>query len=161
MWNSTGTEAAHPEVYFYILRLALNKMKYIKRSLYAIITFIIVSVLSVFAILKIEDSQLSYLKISNQIDQSFKPSFITNVNIIPMTTYTVDMSLILQVTNGIIERIDTNPPVNQEGIIDAKGIYLSPGLIDMHVKVWDKFELGLHLPTASRLFEIYRQCLFT
>ena len=161
MWNSTGTEAAHPEVYFYILRLALNKMKYIKRSLYAIITFIIVSVLSVFAILKIEDSQLSYLKISNQIDQSFKPSFITNVNIIPMTTYTVDMSLTLQVTNGIIERIDTNPPVNQEGIIDAKGIYLSPGLIDMHVKVWDKFELGLHLPTASRLFEIYRQCLFT
>ena len=58
----------------------------------------------------------------------------------------IDQSVLIE--DGVISRIDSSetfaPPANAEHI-DASGMYLLPGLIDMHVHIWDAPELLAYL----------------
>ena len=49
------------------------------------------------------------------------------------------------IKDGLIQKISENIEIKGVAVIDAKNKYLTPGLIDMHVHVWDKYELGLYL----------------
>jgi len=49
------------------------------------------------------------------------------------------------IKDGIIQKIDTSITVKNIPIIDGNNHYLTPGLIDMHVHVWDHYDLGLYL----------------
>lgn len=120
-------------------------MKYLKRTLYLIISIIIVLFVISFVAIKIENNQLSYLKIKNQSSLSSNSYVIKDVNLIPMTTDTILMNRNIRIVDGVIKNIDEKIIGNNENIIDGKGMYISPGLIDMHVHVWDRFELGLYL----------------
>lgn len=61
-----------------------------------------------------------------------------------MTSDTVVTGMSVKVVNGVIQNIA--PAIEgDEPVIDAGGGYLSPGLTDMHMHLWDRHELGLYL----------------
>lgn len=85
------------------------------------------------------------LNIKKDSELKIQSYLIQNVNIIPMTSDTLLMNQSVLVTDGIISSIGANIPIGNEKIIDGNGLYLSPGLMDMHVHIWDQYELGLYL----------------
>ncbi|WP_255449916.1 amidohydrolase family protein [Seonamhaeicola sediminis] len=62
-----------------------------------------------------------------------------------MNRDTVLVDKMVYIKEGIIEKIADNIEVSGIQIFDAENKYLTPGLIDMHVHVWDRYELGLYL----------------
>jgi len=120
-------------------------MKYIKKIIFFVLIVITIVIISAWIILKIEVRQTSYLKIENNVDLLNNSYLIKNVNIIPMTNDTVLWNKTVLIENGFIKKIsDTNAQDNIK-VIDGKGGFLSPGLIDMHMHLWDRYELGLYL----------------
>jgi hypothetical protein len=117
----------------------------LKRFLKIIIALIGVLVLIGVITLWIDSSGTNYLKI-NKNKSAFKNSYlIKNVNIIPMNKDTVLANKMVYIKEGIIEKIADTIEVNGIEIINVKNKYLTPGLIDMHVHIWDRYELGLYL----------------
>ena len=49
------------------------------------------------------------------------------------------------IKDGLIQKISDNIEIKGVAVVDAQNKYLTPGLIDMHVHVWDRYELGLYL----------------
>jgi len=62
-----------------------------------------------------------------------------------MATDTILKNKNVLVVDGIIKSIGEVIPNANLKIIDGNGGYITPGLIDMHMHLWDKFELGLYL----------------
>lgn len=95
--------------------------------------------------LLIDSWNTSYLKVKKNEGAKMNSYLIRNVNVVPMTADTLLSSVDIKVVDGIIEMVGSN--LNAEGleIIDGNGAFVSPGLIDMHVHVWDRYELGLYL----------------
>ncbi|MFT4662971.1 MAG: hypothetical protein ACI9XO_002587 [Paraglaciecola sp.] len=123
-------------------------MKLIKRILKVISLFIGVLFLAIIIILVVDSKRTSYLKVEN-IEFANNNSFLlTNANIIPMTQDTVLVNKMVYVKDGIIQAIDDSIEIQGVEVVDAKNKYLTPGLIDMHVHVWDKYELGLYLSSG-------------
>lgn len=120
-------------------------MKIFKRTLFSMLAFLSLAILLAVIILKIEDSQSSYLMIQNQPALQSNSYVIKNVHLIPMTSDTILRDMSVKVVDGKIQDIAKSFDAGEEQVLDAKGGYLSPGLIDMHMHLWDKFELGLYL----------------
>ncbi|MFH4966420.1 amidohydrolase family protein [Gaetbulibacter sp. M235] len=120
-------------------------MKILKRLLKIVFALIGVLVIITIIILRVDSHRISYLSI-NKNELTFNDSYlITNVNVIPMNQDTILVDKMVYINKGIIEKIaDTIQALGVE-ILDAKNKYLTPGLIDMHVHVWDRYELGLYL----------------
>jgi len=74
-----------------------------------------------------------------------KSFLIVNANIIPMSEDTTLNNKMVYIKDGIITAIDDIITVSDIEVVNAKGAYLMPGLIDMHVHLWDRYELGLYL----------------
>jgi hypothetical protein len=87
----------------------------------------------------------AYLDIENNKTLQADSYIIENVNIVPMYTDTILTHKAIYVKNGVITQINDSISIKDVAIIDGQNNYLSPGLIDMHVHVWDKQELGLYL----------------
>jgi len=120
-------------------------MKYIKGIIFFVLIAIVIVFISAWVILKIDVRQTSYLKIENNADLKNNTYLIKNVNIIPMTNDTVLRNKSVLIEKGLIKTIsDTNAQDDIE-LIDGKGGFLSPGLIDMHMHLWDRYDLGLYL----------------
>lgn len=120
-------------------------MKILKRLLKIVFAIILAFFLMGIITLVVDSLGTSYLKI-NKDDLSFNDSYlITNVNVIPMNQDTVLVNKMLYINNGRIEKMADSIEVKGVPIFDAKNKYLTPGLIDMHVHVWDRYELGLYL----------------
>lgn len=118
-------------------------MKIFKRFLIvlSLIVFLIFAVgVSVFGI---DRFNTRYLNTSN-FDSS-NSWVIKNVHVIPMHQDTVLRNQTVIIESGRINAISEGIYTQGFPEIDAKGKYLLPGLIDMHVHVWDKYELGLYL----------------
>jgi imidazolonepropionase-like amidohydrolase len=97
----------------------------------------------VLAIWITDSYQTRYLNLSESVAQN---SFLlTNVQILPMNRDTVLSNHAVRIENGIITAVGEQVSDNGLSVIDGKGSYLLPGLTDMHVHVWDKYELGLYL----------------
>lgn len=120
-------------------------MKILKRLLKIIFALIGVLVLTGVITLWLDSLGTSYLRINKNEPTSNDSYLITNVNIIPMNKDTILVDKMVYIKEGIIEKIADSIRVKGIEIIDAKNKYLTPGLIDMHVHVWDKYELGLYL----------------
>lgn len=120
-------------------------MKILKRLLKIVFAIILALFLTGIITLVVDSLGTSYLKI-NMDDLSYNDSYlITNVNVIPMNQDTVLVNKMLYINNGRIEKMADSIEVKGVPIFDAKNKYLTPGLIDMHVHVWDRYELGLYL----------------
>ena len=120
-------------------------MKYLKKILKIILVLSIILVITVLTFLGIDSYNTKYLKLKNHSALQNDTYIINNVNVVPMTSDTILYHKSVYVKNGIIVNIDD--PINEDGItvIDGQNKFLSPGLIDMHMHLWDKQELGLYL----------------
>lgn len=76
---------------------------------------------------------------------------ITRANILPMTDLSTPEQVIhnqvIVIEHGVIQQISTKPPPAnpQDTVIDAKGAFLLPGLIDAHIHLHDEAELAGYL----------------
>jgi imidazolonepropionase-like amidohydrolase len=120
-------------------------MKILKILVKLILGLFLLLIVALFIILGVESNYSSYLYIDEAIDQKPHSYIIANVNLITMQSDTVQSNKYVQVDNGFITQIGDSISDKSYPIIDAEGLYLMPGLIDMHVHVWDKQELGLYL----------------
>lgn len=123
-------------------------MKLLKRILKIIFTIIAILTLAICIILGIDKQNTNYLKVKKNAFAHVNSYLITNVNIIPMHRDTILANKTLYIKDGIIQTITDHVDSNDIDIIDGKNKYLMPGLIDMHVHVWDKYELGLYLSSG-------------
>lgn len=120
-------------------------MKLVKKILYGILGLVIL-LLVVCGIVLIADSRnTAYLKIRKLPDADKNSYFIKNVNIVPMTADTVLANQCVRIVDGIIQDIGSRLTAGNLTVIDAHDSFLAPGLTDMHVHLWDKYEAGLYL----------------
>lgn len=120
-------------------------MKLLKRLLKIVFALLGLVLITVIIILVTDTLGLSYLKAKNNLASNNTTYLISNVNVVPMNQDTVLMDKVVYIKNGVIESISENIDVEGIEVFDAMGKYLVPGLIDMHVHVWDRYELGLYL----------------
>ncbi|MEP3371690.1 MAG: amidohydrolase family protein [Maribacter dokdonensis] len=120
-------------------------MKIVKRILKIVLALIGSLVLIGIITLWIDASRTNYLEINKNASVSHNSYLIKNVNIIPMNQDTVLVNKMVYIKEGIIKKIDDTIEMKGIEIFDAENKYLTPGLIDMHVHVWDRYELGLYL----------------
>lgn len=120
-------------------------MKYFKLFIKAIFSLVVVFVITILITFGIDSNQTNYLDLNPSELANETSVLIKNVHVIPMTKDTVLRNKSVLIKNGEIIRIDSIIPEIDVKVINAKGKYLSPGLIDVHVHVWDKQEFGLYL----------------
>ncbi len=120
-------------------------MKYLKRIIKIISALLLTLTIVVIVFVIIDAYNTSYLKIKNNPSLSKTSYLITNINIVPMSKDTILAHKTVWVKNGIIEKIADSIVLEGIEIIDGENKFLSPGLIDMHMHLWDKQELGLYL----------------
>jgi len=120
-------------------------MKVVKKLLKYILIFIGILFLTIVVALIVDWQQTSYLKLSNHVDAKTNSYLIKNVNVIPMTQDTVLVNQMVYIKEGIIVSIGDQIEIENIQIIDGRNGFLMPGLVDMHVHVADKQELGLYL----------------
>ena len=120
-------------------------MKILKRFLKIVSVLLGLLILTVLIALWVDSEKTRYLSIKEN-NPTYQDSFlIKNVNIIPMNRDTVLVNKMIFIKDGLIRKIADTIEVNDIEIIDGKNKFLTPGLIDMHVHVWDRYELGLYL----------------
>ncbi len=120
-------------------------MKLLKRIIKIVFILIGVLLITIVIILGIDAQKTSYLKVKKNEFANNDSYLIINANIIPMHQDTILINKMVYIKDGIIQTIADRIEIKDVEIIDAKNKYLSPGLIDMHVHVWDRYELGLYL----------------
>lgn len=120
-------------------------MKIFKSVVLGIGSLLVVLVLVLAGIILVDGSQTTYLDVDSNPDFAPNTYLIKNANVVPMTADTVLRNQMVLIREGMIADIADEIIDSQAAVIDAGGGYLSPGLIDMHVHVWDKYELGLYL----------------
>lgn len=119
-------------------------MKIVKRVLQFIGVLLGVFLVFIAIVLVVDNQNTKYLKIENSKFTN-NTYLITNATIIPMNQDTILGNKMLYIKDGLIQEISDNIKIKDVEIIDAKNNYLIPGLIDMHVHLWDRYELGLYL----------------
>lgn len=120
-------------------------MKIVKRLLKIVLALIGVIIITGIITLWIDSLGTNYLDINKNESASNNSYLIENVNVIPMNQDTLLVGKMVFIKEGIIEKIADTIEVKGIEIINGKNKYLTPGLIDMHVHVWDRYELGLYL----------------
>ncbi|MCF1192202.1 amidohydrolase family protein [Mangrovimonas sp. AS39] len=120
-------------------------MRFIKRIFQVIGVIIGILFLIILGVFLIDGQKTSYLHIPKDVVESDQKILIKNVNLIPMTMDTVMNNKSVLVQKGIITQIEDDIDLDEVTIIDGTNQFLMPGLIDMHVHVWDEYELGLYL----------------
>lgn len=120
-------------------------MKIIRTVSFILLSLLLLLLATIAIIFWVDAINTDYLKIQKG-DSGFNSScLITNVHVIPMNQDTVLKNKMVYLKDGIIRKIADDITVEGVDILDAKGKYLAPGLIDMHVHVWDRYELGVYL----------------
>ena len=120
-------------------------MKLLKKLLKIVFALIGVLIIAILVIIGVDAQRTKYLDIDHVENGDISSYLITHVNVIPMIQDTVLKNKTVYIKNGSVETITDNIDIAGVEVIDAKNKYLMPGLIDMHVHVWDRYELGLYL----------------
>jgi hypothetical protein len=120
-------------------------MKIIKQIFKVLFLLVGALFVAILIIIGVDAQRTSYLTVENNESVKNNSFLITNVNVIPMTQDTILRSKMVYVKNGIIQSISDTIKIQNIEVFDAENKYLTPGLIDMHVHVWDKYELSLYL----------------
>lgn len=115
--------------------------KWRKRIGWGLVSLLLLTAIAIVAVLKLDKKRTYYLRIQDTSDSYV----IKNVNIVPMTGDTVLYQQDVLVEHGFISMIAPDLSLGTSIKIDGTGKFLSPGLADMHVHVWDDYELGLYL----------------
>ncbi len=116
-------------------------MRIVKIILYIILGIMLILMISIALIFLKDYSSTSYLN----LQKNETTILIKNLNLVTMSKDTVISNSSVLIQNGRIVQIGQNIDNKNAQIIDGENKFLSPGLIDMHVHVWDRYELGLYL----------------
>lgn len=116
-------------------------IKFLKYLLLSLLGIILLAVLSGLILLGLEKKDLAYLK-STKGQGDY---LVQGADILPMNQDTLLENHDLRIRQGQIVEIGKDLASEGETLIAAQGKYLVPGLIDMHVHLWDAYELGLYL----------------
>lgn len=114
---------------------------FLKVILYIIATLILIIGIS----LMLDAKNTRFLHINKNDPSIINEYVIKNVNILPMTSDTVLYNKMIHIKDGKIVSIDDSIYHGQFQVFSGNGNFLMPGLIDMHVHVWDSYELALYL----------------
>ncbi|MEP2668670.1 MAG: amidohydrolase family protein [Cyclobacteriaceae bacterium] len=120
-------------------------MKILKKIFKVVVGLIGLVVITVLILLGVDAYSTRYLKPNKNNSTNVDSYLIKNVNIIPMNMDTVLTNKMVYIKDGVIEQIAESIDVSDVEVLDAHNKYMTPGLIDMHVHVWDRYELGLYL----------------
>lgn len=120
-------------------------MKLLKRLFLIVVSILLALIIFLIVVLLIDTNKTSYLEVENHPSLLKNSYLITNVNVVPMTRDTILMQKMVLIEEGRIKAIKDHIEKNDIDRIEGEGKYLLPGLNDMHVHVWDEFELGLYL----------------
>tara|TARA_R110002050_G_scaffold210369_2_gene346335 strand:+ start:352 stop:1785 length:1434 start_codon:yes stop_codon:yes gene_type:complete len=120
-------------------------MKILKKLLKLFLSLLLILSITLLVILKVESNSSRYLSINEASDANRNSYIIANAKILTMESDSLLLDKYVLIENGFIRDICDSIKEISYPIIDAQGKYLMPGLIDMHVHVWDKQELGLYL----------------
>lgn len=120
-------------------------MRILKRIALGIAGLLLLVVLTVVTIFLVGNHQTSYLKAKKHAEYAENTYVIINANVLPMNADTILVNKSVYIKNGVIKEIGDDISTDNIPVIDAHGKYLTPGLVDMHVHVWDNYELGLYL----------------
>ena len=115
--------------------------KWLKRIGWGLVSTLLLTAIAIVIVLYLDKKRTSYLGIQDT-SNSF---LIKNVNIVPMAADTILYRQDVLVENGFISVITPELSLGTSKNVDGTGKFLSPGLADMHVHVWDDYELGLYL----------------
>lgn len=119
----------------------MNIYKWVKVGGYGLAGLLLIISIAIILTLCWDSNQTSYLRMHGGAE----PYIIKNINIVPMTGDTLLNNHDILIKDGFISKIA--PDIFDRNIkqIDGTGKFLAPGLADMHVHVWDDYELGLYL----------------
>ncbi|NVJ86668.1 MAG: amidohydrolase family protein [Algoriphagus sp.] len=120
-------------------------MKILKKILLGFGLLILLLLLVVAGAFVLDSQNTRFMEVDSNSEYRTNSYLIKNVNLIPMTSDTVMRSQDILILDGKIADIGDEIDPQSVEVIDAKGAFLTPGLIDMHVHVWDDYELGLYL----------------
>jgi len=120
-------------------------MKFLKKFFQIILSLIGVLIITTLVIIGVDSQRTSYLKVEKNEHANNATYIINNVNIIPMNADTILANKMVYIKDGVIQEIADSINVKHAEIFNAENKYMMPGLIDMHVHVWDRYELGLYL----------------
>lgn len=120
-------------------------MKIIKKTLYVILSMAVLLLLFIMVVMVMNHRRTAYLDMETPPRFEQQRVLIRNVNLVPMTRDTVLPNKTVLIEKGRISKIEDTLHLEGVAEIDAENKFLVPGLIDMHVHVWDRYELGLYL----------------
>ncbi len=123
-------------------------MKILKRILQIFLILVGTLIIVILLILAVDAQRTGYLKVSKHESAQANSWVITNVHVIPMTRDTILANKMVFIRDGKIAEIGDEINITGVDRIDGNGGYLMPGLIDMHVHLWDRYELGLYLASG-------------
>ncbi len=117
-------------------------MRVLKRIFQVLLFLLIAILLFIVVVFEVDAFKTNYLKRNVEIVDSY---VIENVNLVPMTSDAVLYHQKIWIEKGRIKAY--GDALESEGlkVIDGQNQYVMPGLVDMHVHLWDKYELGLYL----------------
>lgn len=118
----------------------------IVRILFRIVGAVLLVLLLLVVVVRLADhQQTNYLKVKNYSEFRSDTWLITHVNVLPMNRDTILENHSVLIEDGRISAISDTIAAPNVPVIDGNNGYLLPGLTDMHVHVWDQYELGLYL----------------
>jgi len=119
-------------------------IRFLKRLLSIIISLFSLVLLVLIAAMLYDSWNTRYLR-NDALFEGPQSFIIDHVQIIPMNQDTLLPQQSIWIEDGKIKALGNFEGEENIDRIDAEGAYLMPGLIDMHVHVWDEYELGLYL----------------
>ncbi len=120
-------------------------MKILKKFAFVLLGIVALIILILVTAVIIDNRNTSYLEIEKNPGAEINSYLIKNVNVVPMTSDTILFKQDVKIINGKIKSIGDNLEDSGLDYIDGSGKFLMPGLTDMHVHLWDRYELGLYL----------------
>ncbi|MCB0661832.1 MAG: amidohydrolase family protein [Saprospiraceae bacterium] len=120
-------------------------MKFIKRTFLVLLSLLVLLVITAAVIIWMDNLSTNYLSIDKDDTSTRNTYLLTNVHVIPMHEDTVLANKMVLIKDGIIAEVADHIEAPGVEVLDGLQKYLAPGLIDMHVHVWDEYELGVYL----------------
>jgi Amidohydrolase family len=127
------------------MNIMKKALKILKKTIIGLLGLILIVLL--FLALSIPYGKSQSNKPLKQSGEEYSKLVLTNVNIVSMDSNRVIYNQNIFLNQGKIVNItsDTIPINNEYKILEAKGKYILPGLIDMHAHIFDRTDLPQYL----------------
>lgn len=110
-----------------------------------LVAFLALTALTLIALVLLDDWQTDYLNFESRPSAEGNSYILEEAHLIPMHQDTVLRDKCLLIEDGKIVEISDTIIDSELPRLNLHHQYVMPGLNDMHVHLWDRYELGLYL----------------